>query len=143
MLHDAVEGAESNAAGQHGKGMNRDRQSGLLVDLADGPIEGAPHGDGLFDEERQQVPMQGGDLAAGHDLEAILVGDLLRLVATSEAIMVCDGHHIEVGAVANVVEHLPDGGGTVVQRCMNMEVAFAHEFLLNRPQRLAPAVTEW
>jgi hypothetical protein len=26
---------------------------------------------------------------------------------------------------------------------MNVEVGFAHEFLLNRPQRLAPAVTEW
>src|SRR2546426_10872158 len=58
MFHDAVKGAESDAAGQHGKWMNRDRQSALLVDLADGPIEGAPHGDRLFNEERQQVPMQ-------------------------------------------------------------------------------------
>src|SRR5437899_9098386 len=50
MLHDAVEGAESNAAGQQGKGMNRDRRSGLVWDLADGPIEGAPDGEGAWDE---------------------------------------------------------------------------------------------
>src|SRR5256712_3754657 len=143
MFHDAVEGAESDATGQHGKGMNRDRQSALLVDLADRPIEGGPHRDGLFDEERQQVPMEGGDLAGGHDLEAILVGNFLGLVAAREAIVVGDRHHVQVGAIANVVEHLPDGGGTVVQRGMNVEVGFAHEFLLNRPQRLAPAVTEW
>src|SRR5438067_2573826 len=104
MFHDAVEGAESNAASQHRKGMDRDRQTALLVDLADRPIEGAPHGDRLLDEEREQVPMQCGDLAPGHDLEAILVGDLLGLVAAGEASVVGDRHLVEVRAVATVVE---------------------------------------
>src|SRR5438045_6620642 len=34
MFHDAVEGAESNAARLQREGMDRDRQSALLVDLA-------------------------------------------------------------------------------------------------------------
>ena len=123
--------------------MHRDRQPALLVDLADRPVQGAPHRDGLVDEQRQQVAMQGGDFATAEHVEAIFVGQLERLVAAGETIVVGDRDHVQVGPVADVVHHLPDSGSTVVQGRMHVEVGFAHEFLLNRPQRLAPAVTEW
>src|ERR1700731_2111570 len=57
--------------------------------------------------------------------------------------MVRDGDHVQVGSIADVVQDLPDGGRPVVEGRMHVEIRFAHELLLNRPQRLAPAGTEW
>jgi len=143
VAHDAVEGPEADAAGEHREGMDGDRQAALLVDLADGPVQRAPHGNGLIDEERQQVAMQGRDLAAGNHIESILVGQLQCLVAARQPVVIGDGDHVQVGAIPDVVEHLSDGSRPIVQGRVHVEVGFAHEILLNRPQRPAPAVTEW
>ena len=87
--------------------------------------------------------MDGRDLTAGDHVEAILVGQFQCLVAAGKAIVISDRDHVQVRAIPDVVQHLPDGGRPIVQGRVHVEVGFTHELLLNRPQRLAPAVTEW
>ena len=87
--------------------------------------------------------MQRRDFTAHEDVEGVFIGQLHRLVAAGQPVMIRDRHGVEVRPVAHVVEHLSHGGRAIVERGVHVKVGFAHEILLNRPQRLAPAVTGW
>ena len=107
--------------------MYGDGQASLLVDLADGPVERAPHGHGPVDEQGEEMAVQGGDLGAGEDLEGIAAGQLPSLQAAGEAVVVGDGDHVEVGVVPSVVQHLSNRCGAVIQRRVHVEIGLTHD----------------
>src|SRR6185295_3031184 len=102
--------------------MGRDRETALLVDLADRRPEGPEGANPLADEQRQEMTAERRDLLADDDLdpEVLLAGHGPRCERRVDALVIRDRDEVEARGLLGAVQDRGDAVGAV--RCEGVDV---------------------